>query len=93
MNHELVEFDEEQFCSLKFARRSAHSTQIESTLAGSIYRIQRLTPSILDRAFRGELVPQDPDNEPAEELLNRINDNKATCSRRAKRARIQKVQV
>ena len=71
----------------------AHSTLIESTLAGSIHRIQRLTPSILDRAFRGELVPQDPDNEPAEELLNRINDNKATCSRRAKRARIQKVQV
>lgn len=31
-----------------------------------------ITASILAKAFRGELVPQDPNDEPAEELLERI---------------------
>jgi type I restriction enzyme S subunit len=35
-------------------------------------RIDRLTQSLLTKAFRGELVPQDPNDEPAAELLKRI---------------------
>ena len=35
-------------------------------------QIDKLTPSILAKAFRGELVPQDPNDEPAERLLERI---------------------
>ena len=31
----------------------------------------KLTQSILAKAFRGELVPQDPNDEPAEVLLER----------------------
>jgi type I restriction enzyme S subunit len=34
--------------------------------------VDKLTPSILARAFRGELVAQDPDDEPASVLLDRI---------------------
>jgi type I restriction enzyme S subunit len=34
--------------------------------------LERLEDSILVRAFRGELVPQDPDDEPASVLLDRI---------------------
>jgi type I restriction enzyme, S subunit len=34
--------------------------------------VERLTPSVLAKAFRGELVEQDPDDEPAEKLLERI---------------------
>jgi type I restriction enzyme S subunit len=34
--------------------------------------VQTLTPSVLAKAFRGELVPQDPNDEPAEKLLQRI---------------------
>lgn len=34
--------------------------------------IERLTPSALAKAFRGELVPQDPNDEPASELLVRL---------------------
>ena len=44
--------------------------------AGAIERAQRRSPrsarAILERAFRGELVPQDPSDEPAESLLARI---------------------
>jgi type I restriction enzyme S subunit len=35
-------------------------------------RTDRLTQSLLAKAFRGELVPQDPNDEPAAELLKRI---------------------
>lgn len=43
-------------------------------------RIDRLTQSLLAKAFRGELVPQDPKDEPASEILKRIQserDNQA----------------
>jgi type I restriction enzyme, S subunit len=36
-------------------------------------QVDKLTQSILAKAFRGELVPQDPNDEPASELLKRIH--------------------
>lgn len=44
--------------------------------------IDKLTQSILARAFRGELVPQDPTDEPAAELLARIEREKSNQPRR-----------
>jgi type I restriction enzyme, S subunit len=38
----------------------------------ALARVEALTPSVLAKAFRGELVPQDPNDEPAGELLERI---------------------
>ena len=35
-------------------------------------QVEKLTPATLAKAFRGELVPQDPNDEPASELLERI---------------------
>ena len=55
--------------------------------------IRRLDRKILDLAIRGKLVPQDPDDEPASELLKRMSasshkspygNGKATQSRRAR---------
>lgn len=40
-------------------------------------RIEQLTPSLLAKAFRGELVPQDPNDEPASALLDRIRAARA----------------
>jgi len=40
-------------------------------------RIDKLSQSVLAKAFRGELVPQDPNDEPAEKLLERIMQEKA----------------
>ena len=34
--------------------------------------VDKLTQSLLAKAFRGELVPQDPNDEPASALLERI---------------------
>src|SRR5262249_53890601 len=35
-------------------------------------QVERLTPALLAKAFRGELVPQDPNDEHASVLLERI---------------------
>ena len=43
----------------------------------SVYGIKKLRELILELAVRGKLVPQDPDDEPAGELLKRIQAEKA----------------
>jgi type I restriction enzyme S subunit len=45
-------------------------------------RVDRLTRSLLAKAFRGELVPQDPNDEPATELLKRIQAEREAQSAR-----------
>jgi len=50
--------------------------QIESRLAKATDQVNRLTSSILAKAFKGELVPQDPDDEPASVLLDRIRQTR-----------------
>ena len=49
--------------------------------------VDKLTQSILAKAFRGELVPQDPNDEPASVLLERIKAERTTTgsTSRAKR--------
>jgi type I restriction enzyme S subunit len=39
-------------------------------------RVAQLTPALLAKAFRGELVAQDPNDVPAEKLLERIREQK-----------------
>jgi len=46
--------------------------QIETRHAAMRSHAQRLAPQVLSKAFRGELVPQDPNDEPASALLARI---------------------
>jgi type I restriction enzyme S subunit len=45
---------------------------LEKHLANAKQRMDNLTQSILTKAFKGELVPQDPNDEPADKLLTRI---------------------
>ena len=62
-------------------------------MRASIERAQRrsstLRAAILERAFRGELVPQDPTDEPAEALLARIRADRAMSDRANRRGRSQ----
>jgi type I restriction enzyme S subunit len=46
--------------------------QLEARLAKAQGQVDKLTPSLLARAFAGKLVPQDRTDEPAAELLERI---------------------
>ena len=52
----------------------ALADQIEARFKKAQVQVDSLTPSLLSRAFRGELVPQDPSDEPALALLERIRD-------------------
>lgn len=45
---------------------------LEAKYRKAMKRVEKLEQSILAKAFRGELVDPDPDDEPAEELLKRI---------------------
>ncbi|MFN8011316.1 MAG: restriction endonuclease subunit S [Holophagaceae bacterium] len=50
----------------------ALADQIEARYTKVKAQVDRLTPSVLAKAFRGELVPQDPGDEPATTLLERM---------------------
>jgi type I restriction enzyme S subunit len=50
--------------------------QIEARYAKAKAHVEKLSQSILAKAFRGELVPQDPNDEPASVLLERIKKGK-----------------
>lgn len=50
----------------------AFADRIEARLKAAQTATERLTPALLSKAFRGELVPQDPNDEPATELLRRL---------------------
>jgi type I restriction enzyme S subunit len=54
----------------------ALADQLELRLAQARGQVDKLTPSLLARAFAGKLVPQDPTDEPAEKLLERIKARK-----------------
>ena len=53
-------------------RRLSVVAAVEAAVAANLRRAGRLRQSILKRAFAGRLVPQDPADEPAEQLLARI---------------------
>lgn len=55
----------------------AFADQLEAQVLAAKQRIDTLTQSLLAKAFRGELVPQDPSEEPASVLLERIRAQRA----------------
>ena len=60
-------------------RRLSVIQQTESTVEASLARAERLRQSILKQAFSGQLVPQDPDDESASALLERIKAERAAA--------------
>lgn len=64
---EIVRLLDEQFTVIE---------QNEREIAAALKRSEALRQSILKKAFTGQLVPQDPTDEPASELLARIREER-----------------
>lgn len=61
----------------------ALANRMEDRATTARIQAQRLTPLVLAKAFRGELVPQDPSDEPASALLVRLKSQRPDVPRKA----------
>jgi type I restriction enzyme S subunit len=63
--------------------------RLEAKLTAARKSVDRLTPALLAKAFRGELVPQDPNDQPASELLAKLKaqQSNAAAASRPKRSK------
>ena len=73
-------------------RRFSVLDEVEAEVAANLKRAARLRQAILKRAFEGKLVPQDPTDEPASELLARIRADRerSGSAKRRKKGPAQK---
>ena len=83
--------EQEQIVS-ELERHLSDADAIEATLDAEIKRAERLRQSILKHAFSGKLMPQDPNDEPASVLLEKIqNEKEHQQPKRKKRATKTKI--
>lgn len=78
---------EQQAIVSRLEELSELSRRTERELEHQLLRAARLRQSILKAAFEGTLVPQDPNDEPASVLLERIRAEQSAASAMPKRIR------
>lgn len=73
----LPPLDEQQEIVRRASTLFTYGDRLEARYQNALKRVEQLTPALLATAFRGELVPQDPNDEPASVLLKRIQSEKS----------------
>lgn len=68
----LPPIEEQQEIVVQIKQALSHADRLEAEAARARALLDRLEAAILAKAFKGELVPQDPNEEPAGVLLERI---------------------
>ena len=72
----LPPFLEQQAIGTEVESRLSIADEVEKTITVELKRAEQLRQSILKKAFSGKLVPQDPNDQPASVLLERIKAQK-----------------
>lgn len=63
----------------RIVKAFSRADRLETEAQRALNLLNRLEASLLAKAFRGELVPQDPNDEPASVLLDRIQTERAAA--------------
>lgn len=74
---------EANYIAEEVERRLSVVDKLEATVEENLKQAASLRQSILKQAFSGELVPQDPDDEPAGVLLARIREERQAAKQKA----------
>ncbi len=83
----LAPLEEQRVIVEEVERRLSVVDKLEATVEANLKQASGLRQSILKQAFSGELVSQDPGDEPASVLLARIREERRAADRRGKRVR------
>jgi len=75
--------EEQQMIVSEIESKLSEADHLDQTLAASLQQAEALRQAILKRAFSGKLVPQDPNDEPAAALLERIRAAREKPNRNA----------
>jgi len=87
--------EEQQEIVRRVEKLFALADSLEAKYQRAVERLEIIEQSVLAKAFRGELAERDPNDEPAEELLRRILDEKAKLDggRNTKSRRVSKAVI
>jgi type I restriction enzyme, S subunit len=75
---DLPSIDEQQEIIRRVESLFDYADRLKSRYQKAYNQVEQLTPALLAKAFSGELVPQNSDDEPASALLDRIRTERAT---------------
>ncbi|MFA6920333.1 MAG: restriction endonuclease subunit S [Gallionella sp.] len=81
--------EEQKQIQMEIESRLSEVDNLEQTIATSLQQAEALRQSILKKAFSGQLVPQDPHDLPASELLARIRAERAVSQASNKSSRVR----
>lgn len=84
-----IPLDEQRRIVADIEQRLSVIDALAASITAAQKRSAALRRAILDRAFRGELVPQDPADEPASVLLERIRAERAAAPKATPRRRVR----